>query len=112
MISKEKHENAVKLTLEFFEKAGIVLTDKEKANIEVADFGLNRLEETGLQILTYVNTERCCAKELVLFPNQTCPEHRHPPIGNREGKEETFRCRWGKVFLYVLVLDNTRPTGI
>lgn len=53
MISKEKHENAVKLTLEFFEKAGIVLTDKEKANIEVADFGLNRLEETGLQILTY-----------------------------------------------------------
>jgi hypothetical protein len=51
MISKEKHENAVKLTLEFFEKAGIVLTDKEKANIEVADFGLNRLEETGFKSL-------------------------------------------------------------
>src|SRR6185437_11532858 len=46
--------------------------------------------------------ERCCAKELVLFPGQTCPEHRHPPLGpDKPGKEETFRCRWGTVYLYV-----------
>lgn len=43
----------------------------------------------------YVNTEKCCAKELVLFPGQTCPEHRHPEINGEEGKEETFRCRIG-----------------
>ena len=61
--------------------AGIVLTAAESAAIEVADFGLGRLEETGLQIVVYVNTERVCAKELVLFPYQTCPEHRHPPVG-------------------------------
>jgi D-lyxose ketol-isomerase len=48
-----------------------------------------------------VNTDRCCAKELVLFPRQTCPEHFHPPVGNDPGKEETFRCRWGEVYLYV-----------
>ena len=37
------------------------------------------LEEIGLQLVVYVNTERVCAKELVLFPHQICPEHRHPP---------------------------------
>jgi D-lyxose ketol-isomerase len=54
-----------------------------------------------LQLLTYVNTDRYCAKELVLFPGQTCPEHRHPPVGGAPGKMETFRCRWGTVRLYV-----------
>ena len=92
---------AIRRTLEYFAKAGIIISEDEKNRIEVADFGLNDLERTGLQILTYVNTERCCAKELVLFPGQTCPEHRHPAVGGREGKEETFRCRYGRVFLYV-----------
>lgn len=81
--------------------AGIVITPEEQARLEVADFGLGGLEATGLQILTYVNTGRCCAKELVMFPRQTCPEHRHPTIGGVLGKEETFRCRWGTVYLYV-----------
>ena len=81
--------------------AGIVLTPAEREAIEVADFGLGRLEETGLQLVVYVNTERVCAKELVLFPGQTCPEHRHPPVGDDPGKEETFRCRRGTVHLHV-----------
>jgi D-lyxose ketol-isomerase len=81
--------------------AGVVLTAAERTAIEVADFGLSRLEEIGLQLVVYVNTERVCAKELVLFPRQTCPEHRHPPVGGSPGKEETFRCRSGVVYLYV-----------
>jgi D-lyxose ketol-isomerase len=81
--------------------AGIVLTPEERERIELADFGLGRLEEVGLQIVVYVNTERCCAKELVMFPNQLCPEHRHPPVGDDPGKEETFRCRTGTVALHV-----------
>jgi D-lyxose ketol-isomerase len=82
-------------------RAGIVLTPRERAELEVADFGLGRLEEIGLQLVTYVNTERVCAKELVLFPHQLCPEHRHPPVGDDPGKEETFRCRLGSVSLHV-----------
>jgi D-lyxose ketol-isomerase len=82
-------------------EAGIVLTPAERERIEVADFGLGRLEEIGLQLITYVNTERVCAKELVLFPRQTCPEHRHPPFDGAPGKEETFRCRRGTVHLHV-----------
>jgi D-lyxose ketol-isomerase len=81
--------------------AGIVLTAAERESIEVADFGLGRLEEIGLQIVVYVNTERVCAKELVLLPRQVCPEHRHPRVGTDPGKEETFRCRLGMVRLHV-----------
>lgn len=94
-------EVARQRTLDYFERAGIVLTPEEKAHIEVADFGLGALQESGLQLLTYVNTARVCAKELVLFAGQTCPEHRHPPRNGSPGKEETFRCRWGSVYLYV-----------
>jgi D-lyxose ketol-isomerase len=81
--------------------AGVVLTPHEREAIEVADFGLGRLEEIGLQLVVYVNTERVCAKELVLFPRQRCPEHRHPPVAGEPGKEETFRCRTGLVHLHV-----------
>lgn len=101
MITRAQYEEAVRRTLEYLEKAGIAVTEEEKKRIEVADFGLGELEKTGLQLLVYVNTERVCAKELVLFPHQTCPEHRHPPVEGEPGKEETFRCRWGKVYLYV-----------
>ncbi|MEI6132545.1 MAG: D-lyxose/D-mannose family sugar isomerase [Bacillota bacterium] len=101
MFNQKQLELARSRTIEIFEKARIVLTETEKANIEVADFGLGELESTGLQIVTYVNTDRCCAKELVLFPHQTCPEHRHPDVGGEPGKEETFRCRGGEVYLYV-----------
>jgi D-lyxose ketol-isomerase len=83
------------------DEAGIVLTPHERENIEIADFGLGRLDEIGLQIVVYVNTERVCAKELVLFAHQRCPEHRHPPVDGEPGKEETFRVRRGSVHLHV-----------
>ena len=82
-------------------QAGLVVTAAEEATIEIADLGLGDFERQGLAILVYVNTDRCCAKELVMWPGQTCPEHRHPPVGDDPGKEETFRCRWGSVTLYV-----------
>jgi D-lyxose ketol-isomerase len=83
------------------DEAGIVLTPREREEIEIADFGLGRLEEIGLQIVVYVNTDRVCAKELVLFPHQCCPEHRHPPVEGEPGKEETFRVRHGTVHLHI-----------
>ena len=101
MLLQQQVEAARERTREYLARAGVVLTPEESAAIEVADFGLGELESTGLQIVTYVNTSRVCAKELVLFPGQTCPEHRHPPIAGEPGKEDTFRCRWGEVFLYV-----------
>ena len=91
---------------EMLEQAGFALTPAEREEIEVTDFGLGRLKEVGLQLVVYVNTERVCAKELVLFPHQICPEHRHPPVGADPGKEETFRCRQGAVVLHIAGLDE------
>lgn len=101
MLKREEMLAAQKKALEYLDRAGIRLTDEERDSVEVADFGLGRLEETGLELVTYVNTDRYCAKELILFPGQTCPEHLHPPVGGDPGKMETFRCRLGSVFLYV-----------
>jgi D-lyxose ketol-isomerase len=81
--------------------AGIAVTPLEAETMEVADFGLERPELFGFEIVVYENNDRYCAKEIILFPRQTCPEHRHPPVDARNaGKRETFRCRWGEVFLY------------
>lgn len=112
MITKSQYNAAKNKALEYFEKAGIVLTEEEKEKIEVADFGLGELESTGLELITYVNTSRCCAKELIIFPRQTCPEHRHPNVEGEPGKEETFRCRWGEVYLYVEGDPVKKPKAI
>ena len=101
MITREEQRQAQVYAAEQLAAAGIVVTDDERERIEVADFGLGRLREVGLQLLVYVNTDRYCAKELVLFPHQTCPEHRHPPFDGTPGKEETFRVRRGSVRLRV-----------
>ena len=101
MLTRKEFKRRQQQVLKLFQKAGIVITKSEKKKVEIADFGLGQFEQTGLGLLVYVNTRRSCAKELALLPRQTCPEHRHPPSGSNPGKEETFRCRWGKLLLYV-----------
>ncbi|ADI14124.1 D-lyxose/D-mannose family sugar isomerase [Truepera radiovictrix] len=100
-MKRTEWEHFRNLALPYFERAGIYLTEAEKAGLEVADLGLGEFETTGLVLHTYVNTARVCAKELVLLPHQTCPQHKHPPVGDDPGKEETFRVRWGTLYLYV-----------
>ena len=101
MITREEHRAAQAYAAEELAAAGVVLSGDEIERIEVADFGLGELRTTGLMLLVYVNTDRYCAKELVLYPGQICPEHRHPPFEGTPGKEETFRCRRGSVELWV-----------
>lgn len=100
MLTQTQVSSARTRAAAMLERVGIALTAEERDSIEVADFGLGELETTGLELVTYINTDRYCAKELILFPSQTCPEHRHPPVDGAAGKQETFRCRWGRVFLY------------
>ena len=99
------------MTRQYLERTGIVITPDEKERLEVADFGLGEFESTGLGLITYVNTRRVCAKELVLLPGQTCPQHMHPRVDGKRGKEETFRCRAGLVYLYVAGDPTPNPKG-
>lgn len=107
MLKKEDYDRLKAAAAEYFKKAGIVVTEKEMSAFQVAEYDLGCVDTIGLELIEYVNTERCCAKELVLLPGQTCPEHRHPPVCGEVGKEETFRCRYGTVYLYVEGEPNT-----
>jgi D-lyxose ketol-isomerase len=107
MLTAAHVQQARDRAVEMLVAAGLVITQAERRAIEVVDFGLGDLEHLGTQIVVYVNTERVCAKELVLFPNQTCAEHRHPPFDRTPGKEETFRVRQGVVYLHV---EGGEPT--
>ena len=46
-----------------------------------------------------------------MFPRQLCPEHRHPPFDGTPGKEETFRCRAGVVYLYTEGEPTPQPAA-
>ena len=98
-MNRETYRKMQDVAREYYKKAGIIVREDEE--IEVADFNLGMVEKIGLQLCVYINTERVCAKEMVLIPYQTCPEHKHIGTDGKEGKEETFRCRYGKVYLYV-----------
>ncbi len=82
-----------------FARAGVPLRSREQIN--VTDFGLGDLEHSGLEIVVHVDADRYCTKEIVALPRQTCPQHMHPPVAGEPGKEETFQCRWGSMWLYV-----------
>jgi len=92
--------SAQKRAFEMLAKAAIAITPQEREDLEVIDLGLGEFERTGLTLVVYINNDSYCAKEIVMFPGQTCPEHRHPPVSGGPGKLETFRCRWGKVWIY------------
>jgi D-lyxose ketol-isomerase len=112
MLEKRDVEFFREKAAEMLLKCGIVITPEEKERIEIADFGLGMFEQLGLAILVYVNTDRYCAKELIMLPRMICPEHKHPPMKNQSGKMETFRCRWGKVFLYTEGESVKNPKAI
>jgi D-lyxose ketol-isomerase len=101
MITREQQKTSQKRAAEMIQAAGIQITDEEAKSIEVVDFGLSNLEKEGVQVLTLVQTERISIKVLVLFPNQTEPEHWHPPVRGDPGKEETVRVILGTVYFYI-----------
>lgn len=108
-MNTEQIKQVRKAALLLLREVGIAIMAHEEKQLEVVDFGLGAFEEEGLVLLTYINTPRYCAKELIMLPGQTCPEHRHPPVGEDPGKMETFRCRWGDVRLYVEGDPQPRP---
>jgi len=97
----EEKELAKKKAIEIYDKSKIVIRKEEFKNLEITDFGLNDFYNIGITVLIYINTMRVCAKEISLLPYQICPQHKHPDKVKLLGKEETFRCRWGEVYLYL-----------
>ena len=101
MLTKAECAAAQSRAASLIRESGIYITDKEVEMVEVADFGLSRLDMEGAQILTLVATDRIAVKIIVLFPSQTIPEHWHPRVGEDPGKEETVRVVSGTVRFYI-----------
>jgi len=101
LITREQQKAAQKQAADMIREAGITMTDEEADSIEVADFGLSNLEKEGIQALALVQTDRISVKVLAMLPNQTVPEHWHPPVDDDPGKEETIRVLSGTVYFYV-----------
>jgi D-lyxose ketol-isomerase len=100
MITCAEQEQARRAAGALFTQAGIALRPEELAQVEVADFGLSELAQSGAQILTLLDSDKMAVKLLALLPGQTEPEHTHPRQGAYAGKEETVRCAWGELYLY------------
>ncbi|MBP8718034.1 MAG: hypothetical protein KBI07_02940 [Candidatus Atribacteria bacterium] len=48
---KENREKIKSKALRYYKKAGIILSDEEIENMEIADMGLNDFERTGLVLV-------------------------------------------------------------
>ena len=70
------------------EATGITITSEELEKIEVTDFGLGEFQQTGLCLLTFLDTDNVGGRELILLPHQTVPQHLHPIQPDGSGKED------------------------
>jgi D-lyxose ketol-isomerase len=101
MLTEEMYKSAQIKAGVMIKKSGIFITANEIQQIIVHDWGLDNFIEEGLMILTWFATERITARVLVLLPNQTEPEHWHPPLSSNPGKEEIIRAVWGDLKFYL-----------
>jgi D-lyxose ketol-isomerase len=108
LTNQEEKARAQQRAARMIKKAGIHILRDEINEIDVVDFGLSHLNVEGVEVFTMVNTDRLAAKILVLFPNQTEPQHWHPRVGDDPGKQETIRHVWGDLRFYVEGEDNMR----
>ncbi|MCU0521647.1 MAG: D-lyxose/D-mannose family sugar isomerase [Anaerolineae bacterium] len=109
MITRSAYREAQRRAVDLLRRTGLALTADELESVAVADFGLGELDETGAQILTLLDTPESAVKLIVLFPGQTLPEHRHPPLGAYPGKAETLRCEVGAAYVYTEGEVSTHP---
>lgn len=101
MIEQEEIRRARDATRQLLKLSGIPVSEEELERIDVIDFGLGNLKEEGLQLITMFETERMAGRILIMTPNQTEPEHWHPPFGSDPGKQEIIRAVWGEVRFYL-----------
>jgi D-lyxose ketol-isomerase len=108
MITAALYRSAQLKAGEMIRKSGIHITSHEISKIIVHDWGLDNFNEEGLMILTWFATERISARVLILFPNQTEPEHWHPLLKDNPGKEEIIHAVWGDLRFYLPGENNLK----
>jgi hypothetical protein len=80
--------------------AEVAVTDSGVA-VRVTDFGVGLDQQTGLQLLTYINMERVCAEGVGHFPPTAVPRAPAPPGSTAPRQGGSFPVRRGYVQPYV-----------
>jgi hypothetical protein len=62
MLTRAEYAAAQSRAASLLRESGISITDKAMEKVEVADFGLSRLDTEGAQILTLIATDRIAVK--------------------------------------------------
>lgn len=112
MISKQTFHDAKQRAAKLIRDAGIVVSDEEINQMDVADFGLSNLYSEGAQIVSIIDTPKVAARVIALFPHQTEPEHWHQPVGDIPGKEETIRVIKGDLLVVTEGSDTLKDAVI
>jgi len=96
-------------------RSGFPITDAEWKAMEISDFGLGNLRSEGFSFIDILRSARLRITLIALLPNQTLPQHVHPPYEGEQGKEETIRVLSGQTKVYVkgkaTAPDLLIPTG-
>lgn len=88
-------------SLELIRKSGLAMTPEECNQLEVNDFGLGDIRKEGFSFVDILRTKRLRITVLILLPNQSLPQHVHPPYEEEIGKEETIRVLFGQTRVYL-----------
>jgi D-lyxose ketol-isomerase len=87
--------------VDLFRRSGFPFTDAEWEAMEISDFGLGNLRSEGFAFIDILRSARLRITLIALLPNQTLPQHVHPPYEGEPGKEETIRVLSGKTKVYI-----------
>jgi len=82
-------------------RSGFPITDAEWEAMEISDFGLSNLRSEGFAFIDILRSARLRITLIALLPNQTLPQHVHPPYEGEQGKEETIRVLSGQTKVYI-----------
>jgi D-lyxose ketol-isomerase len=77
-------------------RSGFPITDGEWEALEISDFGLGNLRAEGFAFIDILRSARLRITLIALLPNQSLPQHVHPPYEGEQGKEETLRVLSGQ----------------
>ena len=113
-MTAEQQTKVMQQAANLIQKSGLVLSAHEWSQLAINDMGLGDIVSEGFAFVDILRSSKIRITVLVLLPNQTRPQHRHPPYESEPGKEETLRVLYGhtKVFVEGEASENVRiPAG-
>ena len=101
--------------LDLLRRSGFPIAKAEWGAMEISDFGLGNLLSEGFAFIDILRSARLRITLIALLPDQTLPQHMHPPYEGESGKEETIRVLFGQTKVYIKGKAGARdlliPTG-